>query len=255
LALAFVSDLAFYALAVPAVILTGFSKAGLGGAVGSLSVPLMSLAIAPTQAVAIMLPILLLMDAMGLVAFRGRFDARVLKIALPSGLIGIALGWLLFRQFDDRWIRALIGAEAVIFGLQKLLEGRRAWSGPPVPLRPGRAVFWSAISGFTSFVSHAGGPPIMQLMLPLRLRHEIFVGTLAWFFAAINFSKILPYGQLGLLDLTNLGTSLLLVPAVPIGYLLGLRFLKLISPAAFVRVAASGLLLTGAKLLWDALAR
>ena len=248
------TDPAFYAVAVPAVILTGFSKAGLGGAVGSLSVPLMALAIAPAQAVAIMLPILLLMDAMGLVAFRGRFDAGVLKIALPAGLVGVGVGWLLFRHLDDRWIRALIGAEAVIFALQKLFEGSAAWSGPAAPLRRGRAVFWSALSGFTSFVSHAGGPPIMQLLMPLKLHHEIFVGTLAWFFAAINFSKIVPYAELGLLDLTNLGTSLLLIPAVPIGYLLGLRFLALVSPRVFVRVASVGLLLTGVKLLWDAIA-
>ncbi len=248
------TDPAFYAVAVPAVILAGFSKAGLGGAVGSLSVPLMALAIAPSQALAIMLPILLLMDAMGLVAFRGRFDAAILRIAVPAGLVGIAVGWLLFRHLDERWIRALIGTEAVIFALQKLLEGAAAWSGPPVPLRRGPALFWSALSGFTSFVSHAGGPPIMQLVMPLKLRHEIFVGTLAWFFAAINFSKILPYAQLGLLEPANLGTSLLLIPAVPVGYLLGLRFLKLVSPGVFVRVASVGLLLTGVKLLWDAFA-
>jgi len=251
--LTFVSDPWFYAAAIPAVILTGVSKAGFGGAVGSLSVPLMSLTIAAPQAVAIMLPILLLMDTMGLVAFRGRVDWTILRLAVPAGLVGIGLGWLFFRVLDDRWIKALVGAEAVAFGLQKLLEGSAAWSGPARPLRPRVARFWSAVSGFTSFVSHAGGPPIMQMMMPLKLHREIFVGTLAWFFAAINLSKILPYGQLGLLDLTNLGTALALLPVVPVGYLLGLRFLKVVSPAVFIRVASIGLLLTGTKLLWDAL--
>jgi uncharacterized membrane protein YfcA len=247
----FVADPWFYAAAVPAVILTGVSKAGFGGAVGSLSVPLMSLAIAAPQAVAIMLPILLLMDAMGLVAFRARVDWSILRLAIPAGLLGIGIGWLLFRVLDDRWIKALVGAEAVAFGVQKLLEGKAAWTGPARPLRRGRAWFWSTVSGFTSFVSHAGGPPIMQLMMPLRLHREIFVGTLAWFFAAINFSKILPYGQLGLLEPANLGTALLLLPVVPVGYLLGLRILKRVSPAIFIRVASVGLLLTGTKLLWD----
>ena len=251
--LSFVVDPWFYAAAVPAVVLTGISKAGFGGAVGSLSVPLMSLVIAAPQAVAIMLPILLLMDTMGLVAFRGRVDRSILRLAIPAGLVGIGIGWLLFRVLDERWIKALVGAEAIAFGLQKLLEGSAAWTGPPRPLRRGAAWFWSALSGFTSFVSHAGGPPIMQLMMPLKLHREIFVGTLAWFFAAINFSKILPYGELGLLDPTNLGTALLLAPVVPVGYLLGLRVLRVVSPAVFVRVATLGLLLTGAKLLWDAL--
>lgn len=246
-------DPAFYAAAVPAVILAGISKAGLGGAVGGLAVPVMSLAIAPPRAVAILLPILLVMDAMGLFAFRGKIDRAVLRVAIPAGLVGTLLGWWLFRSVDERWIRGLIGAEAVIFALQRLLEGQAAWTGAPRPLRTGRAALWSAISGFTSFVSHAGGPPMMQLMMPLKLHREIFVGTMAWYFAAINFSKIGPYGALGLLDETQLATSLALMPAVPVGYVLGLVLLRKASPALFVRVATVALLATGCKLLWDAL--
>lgn len=246
-------DPAFYAAAVPAVILAGISKAGLGGAVGGLAVPVMSLAIAPPRAVAILLPILLVMDAMGLFAFRGKIDRAVLRVAIPAGLVGTVLGWWLFRTVDERWIRGLIGAEAVIFALQRLLEGQAAWTGAPRPLRTGRAALWSAISGFTSFVSHAGGPPMMQLMMPLKLHREIFVGTMAWYFAAINFSKIGPYGALGLLDETQLATSLALMPAVPVGYVLGLVLLRKASPALFVRVATVALLATGCKLLWDAL--
>ena len=221
---------------------------------GSLAVPLMSLAIAPPQAVAIMLPILMTMDALGLYAFRGKVDRAILRLAIPAGLVGIAIGWLLFRYLDLRWIKALIGIEAIVFALLKLFEGSAAWSGPGRPLRAGVARFWSAVSGFTSFVSHAGGPPMMQFMLPLKLHREIFVGTLAWFFAVINFSKIVPYAELGLLDATNLGISLALIPAVPLGYWLGLRALRATSPAVFVRIATAGLLLTGVKLCWDAFA-
>jgi uncharacterized membrane protein YfcA len=248
----YLADPWFYAVAVPAVILTGFSKAGLGGGIGSLSVPLMSLLIAPSQALAIMLPILLLLDMMGLWTFRARIDARILRTAVPAALLGIGVGWFMFSRLDANWIRALIGLEAVLFALQKLFEGRAAWTGEPAPWQPGRARFWSAVSGFTSFISHAGSPPMMQFMLPLKLHREIFVGTMAWHFAAINFSKILPYAQLGLLDLSNLSTSLLLVPAVPLGYWLGLRMLQRISAGVFVRLAIIGLLLTGCKLLWDA---
>ena len=247
-----VDDPLFYLVAIPAVVMTGISKSGFGGAVGSLAVPLMSLAIAPPQAVAIMLPILLVMDAMGMFAFRGRVSREILRVALPSGLAGIGVGWLLFRHIDARWVALLIGVEAIVFALQRLLEGSRAWTGPARPLRGPVAMFWSALSGFTSFVSHAGGPPMLQLMMPLKLNHEIFVGTLAWFFAVINVSKLLPYAQLGLFDGANFATSLVLMPVVPVGYLLGLRLLKWMQPAVFVRVATIGLLLTGIKLCWDA---
>lgn len=249
-----ITDPAFWLVAIPAVVVSGISKAGFGGAVGSLSVPLMSLAIAPPQAAAVMLPILLAGDAMGIVAFRGRVDRTILRAAIPAALVGILAGWLLFRHIDDRWIRGLVGVESIVFALLKLFEGSLAWSDPPQPLRRGPATFWPAVSGFTSFISHAGGPPMMQLMMPLRLHREIFVGTLAWFFAVVNVSKILPYAQLGLLDWTNLGTSFALLPVVPVGYLIGLRFLRAVQPAAFVRIATVLLLLTGVKLLWDAFA-
>ncbi len=248
-----IADPVFYLAAVPAVLLAGFSKAGLGGAIGVLAVPIMALVIGVPQAVAIMLPILLAMDAIGLIAFRGRFDAAILRHAIPAAMVGIALGTLLFGVVDERWIRALIGVEAIVFALLKFSEGARAWSGPAMPLSPARARFWPAVAGFTSFISHAGGPPMMQLMLPLRLDPVIFVGTMTWFFAAVNVAKLLPYAWLGQFDATNLGTSIALLPAVPIGYFAGLRLLRWIKPATFVRVATWALLGTGLKLTWDAL--
>ena len=249
-----IADPFFYAVAVPGVILTGISKAGLGGAVGGLAVPLMALAIDAPSAVAIMLPILCAMDALGLMAFRRHFDAKVLRIAIPAGLAGIALGWLLFRVVDPRWVKLLIGVESVLFALHRFSEGRRLWEGPPGPLSAARGRFWSAMSGFTSFISHAGGPPMLQFVMPLRLAPMVMVGTLAWFFAVINASKWVPYSALGLFDPANLGTSLALLPAVPVGYWLGLRILRSMSPAVFARIATWALLLTGIKLVWDALA-
>ena len=248
-----IADPVFYLAAVPAVVLTGVSKAGLGGAVGVLGVPIMALAIGVPQAAAIMLPILLVMDAMGLVAFRGRFDAKVLRHAIPAAMVGIAVGTLLFRVVDERWIKGLIGFESIVFALVKFREGSRAWSGPPAPLSVARARFWPAVAGFTSFISHAGGPPMMQLLLPLRLDPVTFVGTTTWFFAAVNAAKLIPYAWLGQFDATNLGTSLALLPAAPIGYFAGLRLLRWIKPATFVRVATWALLGTGLKLTWDAL--
>lgn len=248
-----IADPVFYLAAVPAVVLTGVSKAGLGGAVGVLGVPIMALAIGVPQAAAIMLPILLAMDAMGLVAFRRRFDAAVLRHAIPAAMVGIVVGTLLFRVVDERWIKGLIGLESIVFALVKFREGSRAWTGPPAPLSVARARFWPAVAGFTSFISHAGGPPMMQLLLPLRLDPVTFVGTTTWFFAAVNAAKLVPYAWLGQFDATNLGTSLALLPVVPVGYFVGLRLLRWIKPATFVRVATWALLGTGLKLTWDAL--
>lgn len=243
---------AFYAVAVSAVLLAGISKAGFGGAVGGLSVPLLSLVVSPPVAVAIMLPILAIMDGIGLFAFRGRYDPKLLRRILPAGLVGIALGWLLFSVVDPRWVKGLIGVESILFALQRLREGRLAWEGPSRPARVLHTGGWAAVSGFTSFISHAGGPPIMQALMPLRMDRVRMVGTLTWYFAVINAAKWLPYGMLGLLDGRNLGTSAMLLPVVPVGYGIGLLFLKHVSQAVFMRIATWLLLLTGLKLCWDA---
>ena len=247
----FIQDPAFYAIAVPAVVLSGISKGGFSG-VGGMAVPLLSLVIAAPQAVAIMLPILLLADSFGLVTFRGKVDWNILKVALPAGLVGTLIGWLLFATVNPNWVKALLGIESVLFASQKLLQGQAAWTGSGLALNKAKASFFSVLGGFASFISHSGGPPMMHFLLPLKLDKMVLAGTMAWFFAAINFSKLVPYSNLGLLTFKELGTSLVLLPLIPFGYWLGYQMLKKISPAGFVRTMSVLLLLTGCKLLWDA---
>jgi uncharacterized protein len=248
-----ITDPGFYALAVPAVLITGLSKGGFSG-IGTLSVPLLTLVVTAPQAVVIMLPLLLLADVIGLIGFRAKIDKAILKLAIPSGLVGILLGWLLFKYVNTNLLKAVIGIEAIIFAIQKLSEGRSAWTGPGLPLNKPKAAFFSILAGFASFLSHTGSPPMMQFMLPMKMDRMVMVGTLAWFFAFINFSKLIPYGQLGLIQVTEVATSLILLPCIPLGYWIGVHLVKKVSQAHFVRIIAILLLLTGIKLVWDAFA-
>lgn len=244
------TDPAFLAVAVFAVLLAGLSKSGFGGAMGGLSVPLMSLLISTPQAAAIMLPILLVMDAAGLRVFRGQGDRANLRIIIPGAMLGLLLGTLTFHLVDARWIKGLIGMEALLFGIDRLRVVRA--SGKIRPPGIGRGVFWSSISGFTSFISHAGGPPILQYLLPQGMDRVRMVGTTVIYFSVVNFAKLVPYTALGLLDTSNLTTSLLLLPVAPVGYWLGLKALKGLPQAPFDLVIASAMLLTGLKLVADA---
>jgi uncharacterized membrane protein YfcA len=106
-------------------------------------------------------------------------------------------------------------------------------------------------SGFTSFVSHAGGPPLSAYVIPMRLSPVKFTATMAAFFFVINLSKWIPYAWLGLLDLRNMATSLALLPLAPLGVWMGVRMARSISPVLFYRLLYVGMLLTGCKLLWD----
>lgn len=244
-----ITDATFYLLAVPAVILLGISKSGFGAGFGSLAVPMMALSVTVPQAAAILMPVLLLMDLMGMAAFRRHVDIALLRFLLPFGLLGVVIGAVLFKMLDARVVAGIVGGVTLLFLAQRLLFPPRPDS-PPAPRWLGMVL--TATSGFTSFIAHAGGPPINMYVIPMRLSPVIFTGTMAFFFFFINLSKWIPYAWLGLLDWRNLATSLVLLPLAPLGVWIGVRIAHRIDPQLFYRLIYVGMFLTGCKLLWDA---
>jgi uncharacterized membrane protein YfcA len=245
-----IHDAAFYAVAVPAVLMMGLSKSGFLGGFGSLAVPLMALVIPVPQAAAIMLPLLLVMDATGLQQLWRHCNRALLGLLLPAGLLGTVIGTLLFGVLSTKTVAAVVGALTLLFLAQRLLFPPRA-DHPPPPKPLGFAL--GVASGFTSFVAHAGSPPYNAYVLPLRLDPMTYAATAAVFFAAVNLSKWIPYAWLGLIDVRNMATSLVLMPLAPIGVWLGVWATKRIAASWFYRLAYAGMFLTGAKLLWDGL--
>ena len=244
----------FYALAVLAVLLAGFSKASAAGGVGLMAVPLMSIAIAPQHAAAIMLPILCGLDLLGLWAWRGQFDLRLLRTLVPGAVLGIVIGALVFKTVDVRWVKGLLGAECLVFALHRIAGSRHFESTAAATPNHWRAAIWSALSGFTSTLAHAGGPPLLQYLLPLKLPKTLLVATTVYFFSVVNYIKLVPYAWLGLLETANLATSLLLAPAIPLGYWIGWRFTRWLPEKPFYSFINLSLMATGIKLLWDAVA-
>jgi uncharacterized protein len=245
-----VTDPFFYAVTIPAVLLLGVSKSGFGAGFGSLAVPMMALAVSVPQAAAILMPVLLLMDVLGMAAFRKDFDLKLLKFLIPCGLVGIVIGALLFKLLDARLVAGIVGAVTLLFLAQRLLFPPRVDS--PAPQRWLGAVL-TATAGFTSFIAHAGGPPINAYLIPMRLSPIRFTATMAFFFFVINLSKWIPYAWLGLLDWRNFATSVVLLPLAPIGVWVGVKLARRIQQVLFYRLVYLGMFLTGGKLLWDAL--
>jgi uncharacterized membrane protein YfcA len=232
-----ITDPVFYLVAIPAVLLLGISKSGFGAGFGSLAVPMMALAVTVPQAAAILMPVLLVMDLLGMAAFRNNVDRRLLKFLLPFGLMGIVIGTLLFKMLDARVVAGIVGAFTLLFLAQRLVFPPRPDSVPP-PRWVGALL--TTASGFTSFVAHAGGPPINAYVIPMRLSPLLFTGTMAFFFFFINIAKWVPYAWLGLLDLRNMTTSLVLLPFAPIGVWVGVRIAHRIKPKLFYRLIYAG---------------
>lgn len=246
-----ISDPWFYVLALPALILTGISKGGLGGGAAGVAAPLLALVISPRQAAAIMLPILCVMDLPAIHAYFGRWDKRQMRIILPGGLLGLVLGTITFRYLNDNWIRLLLGVIAIGF----VASGLRRKNPLAIPPSRAKGWFWSALSGFTSFVAHAGGPPFAVYMLPQKLDKTVFVATSVIFFGASNYAKIVPYLWLGLFDWRNIATSALLMPVAIVSIYIGLWLHRYITHAMFYRIIYTLLGITGVQLLYVGLTR
>ncbi len=248
-----ITDPYFYLVAVPAVILFGVAKGGFAGGLGVAAVPMMALVISPIQAAAILLPVLCVMDLVALWKYRGRWVWSELVLLIPASLLGLGAGTLLFSQMSPAIIRLLLGGIAIAFTLhhwfQQLLAKRYAQNhfGPVVGILAG------ATSGFTSFVAHAGGPPLGMYLLRRGLDKTAFVATTAVFFTVANYLKLIPYAWLGHLDMGNLKTSFALMILAPPSILAGYWLHTRISELLFFRFVYASLLVVGVKLVWDGL--
>lgn len=245
-----ITDPWFYLAAVPAVLIYGISKGGFGGGLGVIAVPLIALVISPVQAAAILLPILCLMDLFSVWAYRGKWVAAELKVIVPPSLVGVAIGAALFGYMSPAIIRLVVGAVALSFALHWLLRHRLQG----LEIKDVATIYGvpaAAAAGFTSFVAHAGGPPISMYLLRRSLSRTEFVATSAVFFTVLNYVKLVPYTWLGQLNTENLMTSLALSPLAPVGVGIGVWLHRRVSESWFFSIVYVLLIAVGAKLIYD----
>lgn len=244
-----ITDLPFYLIAIPAVLLYGMAKGGLGPALGAIAVPALSMVINPIEAAAIFLPILCVMDIFAVWSFRKTYDIKHLKRILPGGIVGIIVASFLMGQLSADAIRLVIGAIAVAFCLNYWIGSKR------IKKKKGGLLsgwFWGATAGFTSTQIHAGGPPIAVYLLPQNLDRKVLMGTMAMFFIVVNYLKLIPYTILGAFDASNIMTSIVLMPLAPVGIKLGYLILNRVSQKMIYRFLYIALFMSGTKLLYDA---
>ncbi|MEO0637898.1 MAG: sulfite exporter TauE/SafE family protein [Pseudomonadota bacterium] len=242
----------FYAVAIPALFIVGLTKGGLGGLGAVFGVPIMSLVINPVQAAAIMLPIMIVMDVMGVVSWRAKFHPGIMKAMLPGAIVGVAVGWFFAASLSSDWIRIIVALVALGFLLNEWF-GTKAKTAEPRKVEDTRAAgaFWGAASGFTSFVAHAGSPPYQVYTQPMRLEPTYFASTAICFFAVVNAIKLIPYFALGQFDATNLATSAVLLPLVPLSVYTGVWLAKRIPKRIFYAVLNSLLFILSLQLMWQ----
>ncbi len=243
-------DPLFLIVAATAVILVGLAKGGLSG-LGALGTPLLALAVAPVQAAATLLPILVVQDAVSVWAFRRTWDGWIIRWMLPGALIGILAGWAFAEMLPAQAVMAMLGAITAGFGAWRLWieRGGRAVAASRSPGWVG-TLFGVGI-GFASQIAHAGGPPFQMWVAPRKLPHERFVGTGAVLFAIVNWAKVPAYLALGALDRTTLIASAALLPLAILSTLAGVWVIRRMSPQRFYVLVYILMVVLGVKLMWD----
>ncbi|WP_111493432.1 MULTISPECIES: sulfite exporter TauE/SafE family protein [Marinobacter] len=232
----------FWLLAVIGVILTGISKSGFAGGAGVLAVPLLALVIPLPMATVIMLPVLLFMDVRAIHLYWRHADRAELKRLAPGVLIGIGLGGLLLGALSTDRLELMTGVVSILFASWQNLAGwlqrfqRAGW-------------FWGGVSGVTSTLIHAGGPPLSVYFLGQQLDKLRWLGTAAVLFGLMNLTKVVPYQINGFWEGRLLLVSLCLLPAAWIGIQLGYRIQKHFDGATFIRICRGLLLVSGCLLV------
>lgn len=241
-----ITDPLFYLLAIPAVILQGLSKGGFAG-LNLLSLPLLALVVSPLDGVAIMLPILMVQDVVTVYSYRHSYDRRAATILIAGAIVGIGLAAVIASNVTAAAIEFGMGVISIGFVADAFLRKRIHAGEPRTPAIPS-GIFWGACGGFASFITNTGAPPVQAYLLPLHMKSEVYVGTMAIFFGVINLLKFIAFYILGQLAVGKLITSSLLFPIGIASTLLGVWLVRRIRGDDFYRIIYALVLIIGVYL-------
>jgi uncharacterized protein len=242
----------FYAVGLLTTFLMAAAKGAFGGGLAIIGVPMLSLVMDPISAAITVAPLVLFMDLFAVRAFPpstwSRPDLGWLSLGLIAGLV---LGWVFFTRVDPRLVVLAIALTTLAFTLRWFLRDRVV---PPLPhgVRPARALGLATLSGFTTFIAHAGGPPVAMYLLGRNLDKAVYAGTTVAVFMLGNLLKVGPYLHLGLDRPLALAAALVFAPVAPLGIWVGKALHDRLDQKRLYLWCYTLLLLAGLKLLWDA---
>ncbi len=229
-------------------LIIGLVKGGIGGPIaGAFILPMLSQTMTVPQAVGISLPLLMVGDVFALRFYWREWDVALLKLMLPSAVVGIVMGTLLLVSLPDQVLRYLLGMFTLGVIAYKLLSD--SLKQVQYTSRPWHGYFAGWSSGFTSALANLGGPPITAYLLLQKLQPVAFIGTLTLFFAIVNVLKLPGFLAADIIDLPQLVRIAWVIPVIPLGVWFGRRIIDRLPRVLFERFMM-GLLLVAALLLF-----
>lgn len=213
-------DLIFFLMTAFVGFLIGLAKGGLGGLIGTLATPLMSLVMPPNQVVGLLLPLLMFADVFAVASYWKRWKGRLVALLLPGGILGVTIATFFITRAPAKELRTVLAIIVLIFTLYKVFEQpitRRLTYAP----HDWHGLLAGTVAGFSSALAHAGGPPVGIYLLLQNLTPIEFNASSALFFAILNWIKVPYYFYANLFDFKRLLQVLFLLPVIPLGVLVG----------------------------------
>lgn len=223
-------------LAFLAAFIVGVSKTSIGG-VGIVAVSIFALLMPTKESTAAVLLLLITGDIVAVWTYHRHADWSMLKRLLPSVLPGIALGALFIHFVPDAGLKPVIGGIVVVMLVLQLWSRRKKTLDDEARHMPAAATIGTAVTaGFTTMTANAAGPIMSIYLLAARIDKARFVGTGAWYFLLINLTKVPFSAALGLFHPATFWLTLLLIPFVLLGTVVGKFALSKISQVWFERL-------------------
>ena len=167
--------------------------------------------------------------------------------------LGVIIGGLTASIVIEWVVTLLIGMMGFLFALDQLIRKKLSQAKKEAKINHSKGYFWCTIAGFTSFISHTGGPPWQIFTLPLGLAKSVFVGTSVIVFSYCNVIKLIPYIWLGQIDGLSIQVSIIMIIPATIAVYMGVKLVKLIPEHTFFKIVTWALFCISIKLIWDGL--
>jgi uncharacterized membrane protein YfcA len=244
-------EVLFWCLATFASISVGLGKGGLP-IVAGLAVPSLSLIMSPIAAAGLLLPVYVVSDIFALLFYRKDYEPQVLKIGVIGMTLGVFIGWTTAHLVIEWVVTIIIGIMGAVFSINQIFWKSTASFKEQI-ISKKHGYFWCTVAGFTSFISHNGGPPWQIFTLSIGLSKRVFVGTSVIAFSYVNAIKLVPYYFLDQMSLDSLKVTFYLFFPASIAVYIGYVTVQLISEKVFLNVVTWALFVISLKLIWDGL--
>lgn len=239
-------------LAIIAIVVLGLAKGGFSG-LGALATPLLALSLPPVTAASLLLPILLVQDVVSVWSLRKNWSGWIIAWMLPGAALGVALAAVFAASVPEARVLLLLGAITAAFGGYRLWAERGGRIVAPSNSPGWVGSLFGILTGFTSQIAHAGGPPFQMWVTPRKLPHQTFVGTSSITFAAINWMKVPSYLFLGSMNREELIAAGLLMPLAIASTWAGVWLIRRIDGVRFYTLIYALMVALGLRLVWQGL--